>query len=138
MAAQHTMRRKLVTAFALTTLLSCSSRPEENIHERCIPPGTCADISTEFKVLEGDSQRGRALFLENCATCHGQDAKGIPAKSSQDLTDPIWQDKTKDGQIRNVIRIGQGMKMPSFPLGQQQLADLVSFIRAQNQSNKSP
>lgn len=30
------------------------------------------------------------LFLDNCAGCHGDDAKGIPEAGGPDLTDAIW------------------------------------------------
>jgi len=125
------MMPRIILALSLFSfVIACHGRPEEQVRERCIPPGQCEGITTEFKEIPGDAARGGSIFQENCATCHGVDARGIPAKSSQDLTDPEWQKKTKDAQIRNVIQIGQGMKMPAFRLGQQQLADLVAFIRA--------
>ena len=122
--------RSLVALFIFLIGVGCSGRPEEKVRERCIPQGKCADISTEFRQVPGDKTRGASLFREHCATCHGVEARGIPSKSSQDLTDPTWQKKTKDSGIRNVIQIGQGMKMPAFRFDQQQLADLVQFIRS--------
>ena len=125
------MISRIIVALSVFVITSaCHGRPDEQVRERCIPAGQCEGIPTEFKEVPGDGARGKVLFQENCATCHGADARGIPAKSSQDLTDRAWQAKTKDAQIRNVIQIGQGMKMPAFRLGQQQLADLVAFIRA--------
>ncbi|MEI9851906.1 MAG: cytochrome-c oxidase, cbb3-type subunit III [Sphingomonas sp.] len=36
------------------------------------------------------AQRGAALFANNCAVCHGADAKGNRTLGAPNLTDPIW------------------------------------------------
>lgn len=36
------------------------------------------------------AQRGATLFAENCAVCHGADAKGNRALGAPNLSDPIW------------------------------------------------
>ncbi len=36
------------------------------------------------------ASRGKALFANNCAVCHGPDAKGGRSFGAPNLTDPIW------------------------------------------------
>ncbi|MFZ5749237.1 MAG: cytochrome-c oxidase, cbb3-type subunit III [Pseudomonadota bacterium] len=36
------------------------------------------------------AQRGSKLFADNCAVCHGADAKGMREMGAPNLTDPIW------------------------------------------------
>lgn len=38
----------------------------------------------------GASQRGVAVFEENCADCHGEDAKGLTELGGPNLSDGIW------------------------------------------------
>lgn len=41
--------------------------------------------------VEGaDIEKGKQLFAENCAACHGEDAKGITELGAPNLTDGIW------------------------------------------------
>ena len=35
-------------------------------------------------------EEGKALFEENCATCHGEEGEGDPELGAPDLTDAIW------------------------------------------------
>jgi mono/diheme cytochrome c family protein len=78
----------------------------------------------------GQVQAGRALFLQNCAFCHGRDAMG--GESGPDLTQSqiVLEDHGGD-KISPVVREGkQGAetKMPAFNFSSQELASLVAFI----------
>ena len=83
----------------------------------------------------GQVQAGRALFLQNCAFCHGRDAMG--GESGPDLTqsDLVLTDHDGD-KIAQVVREGrQGAnKMPAFNFSSQELAGLVAFIHARVQA----
>jgi cytochrome c oxidase cbb3-type subunit 3 len=71
---------------------------------------------------------GQALFLQNCAFCHGRDAGG--GETGPDLTGSklVAQDVRGD-QIGSVIRNGRPEKgMPRFNLSDQDIAALVAFI----------
>jgi cytochrome c oxidase cbb3-type subunit 3 len=56
---------------------------------------------------------GRNLFVNNCATCHGSDARG--ARGFPNLTDSEWQWGGNPDQIRTTITNGRTGVMP--PLG---------------------
>ena len=55
---------------------------------------------------------GRNLFANNCATCHGSDARG--ARGFPDLTDTEWQWGGNPEQIETTIRNGRTGIMPPF------------------------
>jgi mono/diheme cytochrome c family protein len=79
----------------------------------------------------GQVGAGRALFMQNCAFCHGRDAMG--GESGPDLTQSklVLADHNGD-QIAAVVREGrQGTnKMPAFSFSSQELAGIVAFIHA--------
>ena len=78
---------------------------------------------------------GRALFLQNCMTCHGKKGKGDgPAAAAlnpkpRDLTLPHLA-KQKDGELYWKIRNGRS-PMPAFgsTLQRKQIWQLVSYVR---------
>jgi mono/diheme cytochrome c family protein len=75
-----------------------------------------------------------ALFIKNCASCHGKDgrAKTFKAKfnHARDLTNPNWQAAMSDEHIYNSILKGKG-KMPAFDrkLSDNEIAALVTYVR---------
>lgn len=83
----------------------------------------------------GQIAAGRALFLQNCAFCHGRDAMG--GESGPDLTQSKLVLDDHDGdKIAAVVREGrQGAnKMPAFNFSSPELAGLVAFIHARVQA----
>ena len=54
------------------------------------------DVVSHVRVLarserpSRSSQRGAALYVDNCAACHGADGKGMRLLGAPDLTDAIW------------------------------------------------
>jgi mono/diheme cytochrome c family protein len=83
-------------------------------------------------------ERGRALFLEHCALCHGVNADGRGVRHSalagrpQDFTDPTWARRTPPARVAQVIRQGvRGTSMAAFRvLDDEQIADLVAYLRS--------
>ena len=80
--------------------------------------------------------RGRAVFYQNCTSCHGEDGKaqGSLIAAATDLTSPdLYKSGSSEGEIFRSIRDGAGDQMPAF---QSQLAsetdiwNLVNFIRS--------
>ena len=64
------------------------------------------DVAKYVKALsegKGDSEvAGKKVFMESdCTACHGQDAKGIHAMGSSNLTDKIWR---FDGSLEGIKR----------------------------------
>lgn len=74
------------------------------------------------------SAAGGALFLQNCAFCHGRDAMG--GETGPDLTQSklVRRDRTGD-EIAKVIREGRpDNKMPPFNFSTQETRSIIAFI----------
>ena len=80
--------------------------------------------------------RGRAIFLQNCTSCHGEDGKaeGSLIAAATDLTTPsLYKSGTSEGEIFRSIRDGAGDQMPAFKSqlsGETEIWNLVNFIRS--------
>jgi cytochrome c oxidase cbb3-type subunit 3 len=61
-----------------------------------LTPEQIADVANYTLTLSGGqadaaaAERGKPLFVENCASCHGEDGKGLTDFGSPNLTDGIW------------------------------------------------
>jgi cytochrome c oxidase cbb3-type subunit 3 len=65
---------------------------------------------------------GKAIFAENCTSCHGEDAKGLQEMGAPDLTDAFW---LYGGDAQSIFRTVHGGRqgwMPSWE-GRLSLAD---------------
>jgi len=62
----------------------------------------------------GALRAGGALFIENCAACHGRDARGNAAIGAPDLTDADWLHGGEGRAILASIRDGRRGAMPPF------------------------
>lgn len=81
----------------------------------------------------GDAARGRQLFLQNCAVCHGENAQGrVGARLAKDFPG-IRVDASLNATISNGV---QGSVMPAWsqakggPLSDAQINDLVAYIQS--------
>src|SRR6516162_3417968 len=76
----------------------------------------------------------RGLFLENCATCHGQDGRANTFHGwlvgAQNLTETEFQVQTTDEQITSAIKNGP-MMMPAFgkKLSEAEIEALAAYVR---------
>ncbi|MBI3401627.1 MAG: cytochrome c [Acidobacteria bacterium] len=89
------------------------------------------------RLQSGDARvRGRALFLEHCALCHGASADGRGerreglARPPRDFTDPQWRQTTSARRVYFAIREGvQGSPMPAWKaLDDDSAWDLVGYV----------
>lgn len=60
------------------------------------------------------AQRGAALFAQNCAACHGADAKGNRQFGAPNLTDAIWLYGGDEETIRQTISNARYGVMPRW------------------------
>ena len=80
--------------------------------------------------------RGRATFLQNCTSCHGENGKaeGSLIAAATDLTEPtLYKSGSSDGEIFHSIRDGAGDQMPAFKsqlASETDIWNLVNFIRS--------
>lgn len=58
--------------------------------------------------------RGAVVFKEQCAACHGEDARGKFDQGSPNLTDGIWLFGGTKEAIVESIRTGRGSAMPAW------------------------
>ena len=83
-------------------------------------------------------ERGRRLFLENCALCHGERADGRGVRREglstppRDFTDPSAREKSSPRRMFFAIREGlHGTSMPAWKtLSDTQTWDLVAYLRS--------
>ena len=57
---------------------------------------------------------GDALFAENCASCHGEEARGDPTLGAPDLTDDSWIYGGDRGGVYRTLFDGRRGHMPHW------------------------
>jgi mono/diheme cytochrome c family protein len=79
--------------------------------------------------------RGRALFLEHCALCHGERADGRGRRRNlsvqpTDFTDATWRQRMTPRRVFLIVREGvRRTPMPAWKiLSQSQTWDLVAYV----------
>ena len=90
----------------------------------------------EWKASSGDAGRGRTLFGEHCAKCHGKSGEGEKGPS---LVNPSFIAAASDGFLTGTIIRGRAAtRMPAFgvkglenaKLTPEEVSDLVAFLRS--------
>lgn len=61
-----------------------------------------------------DVEAGKVLFIANCASCHGEEAKGNPEVGAPNLTDPYWTYGGDAQTIDRTVWAGRQGQMPSW------------------------
>ena len=90
-------------------------------------------------LARGDGQAGQIVYDAKCKICHGADGKGNPpiAKTLNatlpDMTSPEIQRKTDD-EFKKQITEGRGKMQPVKGLTDQQITDVIAFIRSRAKS----
>jgi cytochrome c oxidase cbb3-type subunit 3 len=57
--------------------------------------------------------RGREVFAQTCAACHGADGKGNKALGAPNLTDRVWLHGSGEPAILETISRGRTSQMPA-------------------------
>ena len=79
-------------------------------------------------------ERGREVYAERCARCHGADGQGRTRMGetveAPDLSDPDWQRARSDARLLASVANGRG-SMPPFKrkLSRQDIAASVAYVR---------
>ena len=73
---------------------------------------------------------GKAVFAENCAACHGENAEGLPDFGAPRLSDGIWLKGSTEAQIASQIRAPKHGVMPAWVgrLGEPTIKQLAVFV----------
>lgn len=80
------------------------------------------DVVRYIKVMaEGYSEneasdRGKEVFAENCAACHGEDGSGMHSFGAPALNNQIWLYGGKSKELEETITHGRAGVMPAFGL----------------------
>ncbi|MFT4098833.1 MAG: cytochrome-c oxidase, cbb3-type subunit III [Rhodoblastus sp.] len=61
-----------------------------------------------------DVAKGKKIFADNCAACHGDDGKGNMELGAPNLTDKIWLYGSSTAAIENRVNVGGGGVMPAW------------------------
>jgi len=83
----------------------------------------------------GDATAGKAVFDTKCKMCHGPDGKGNAALAKAmnvtlpDMTSQATQSKSDDA-FKKQIAEGGGKMKPFKGLTDQQITDVIAFIRS--------
>src|SRR5690606_18860562 len=75
-------------------------------------------------------REGVRLFGDNCAACHGYDAKGQHVLGAPNLTDNIWLHGGKVSDIVQSITNGRTGAMPAWgpSLGEQKVHEVANYV----------
>ena len=120
--------------------LDCKSKSAEEPARRRAAPAPAAPPEPEEPNPAADA---RQLFRTRCSVCHGQEGRGdgpggaALTPKPRVFTDSVWQDSTKDQQLRAIIvkggaAVGKSAGMPSNPDLEQKpdvVNELVKIVR---------
>lgn len=103
-----------------------------------------AEYVLSLSGMEHDAEKaveGATVFAQNCAACHGADAKGMHAIGAPNLTDDIWLYAVEDNQaqsIRHSIRNGRANVMPAQAdkLREEKIHILAAYVYSLSQEDE--
>lgn len=80
----------------------------------------------------GMIEPGKQLFADNCASCHGEDAKGIREMGAPNLADAIWLKGEGEQAVANQIRAPKHGVMPGWlsRLGEPTVKQLAVYVHS--------
>lgn len=83
-------------------------------------------LATDAEIL----RVGRRLFLDNCAACHGLDARGNTIVGAPDLTDADWLYGGDSKSLLLSIQEGRNGAMPALGevLGRDGVSEVASYV----------
>lgn len=94
------------------------------------------DVTQYVLKISGDqadaaqAEAGATVYADNCASCHGEDGKGVPEMGAPNLTDAIWLYGGTPDEIYDTVYYARNSVMPAWSVpGKLSEADIraVSF-----------
>jgi mono/diheme cytochrome c family protein len=101
-------------------------------------PKEAAEMKNPIALDAESARRGKAIYLENCAACHGENIEGMKAEDvglGMDTPNLIERLNTHaDGDFFWKIQQGKG-DMPSFKdnLSENQIWDVINYIKHESE-----
>jgi mono/diheme cytochrome c family protein len=122
--------------FLPAAVLSLALWASPQVRGKWVAPDTSKKVKNPAPVTEEGLAAARNLYLENCATCHGEKGKGDGPQAAlysvkpADFTNAQAMGKMTDGEIFYKISEGRG-PMPPFKkfLSEENRWQLVNFLR---------
>ncbi|MBT8362489.1 MAG: c-type cytochrome [Desulfobacterales bacterium] len=115
-------------------LLLISILTAEGIAHDWMAPQKAAEIKNPFMMEDQSIQRGKDIYVQNCATCHGDDMQGrTAAEAGLEMGPPDLKKRISthsDGDFFWKIQNGRG-DMPGFrgDLPENETWDVINYIR---------
>ena len=106
--------------------------------DELLEPAQISDVTDYVLSLSGldadkeAAERGKEIFVEQCAACHGEDGKGNTELGSPNLTDGIWLYGGTRADIADVIRNSRSGVMPAWDgrLSPETIKQLAVFVHS--------
>jgi mono/diheme cytochrome c family protein len=125
--------KQLLPGVLLMSLVSLACRDADRDLPR---PYRSLDVPSALLGSSNAQRRGRALFLEHCAFCHGErgDGHGVRreglVRPPRDFTNPAWRRSTSPRRVFFAIREGiAGTPMPAWTnLSEQDAWNLTAYV----------
>ncbi|MDG4906081.1 MULTISPECIES: cytochrome-c oxidase, cbb3-type subunit III [unclassified Mesorhizobium] len=103
-----------------------------------LKPDQIAEVSAYVASLSGPVQDknlvgpGAKVFADNCAACHGENAKGNRELGAPDLTDAIWLYGSSEAAIAAQVRTPHNGVMPAWGgrLGETTVKELAVYVHS--------
>lgn len=105
-------------------------------------------MTTQKAQFKPDPEKGKQLFLQVCAACHGPDAKGLP-HLGKDLTTSKFVASKTDKELLDFVKVGRspsdplnttGVAMPpkggNPALSDEDILNIISYIRTLQKQNQ--
>ena len=144
------VRIELVVTIGVAVAVAVYTRPREEPPPPSfappmsrLPESTAIGSGMDIDASEsgGDALKGRALFMQSCSSCHGQEAQGLP-HMGLNLQQSRFIASTNDLKLIAFLKRGRqptdstnttGVPMPArggnVTLDDESLADIVAFLR---------
>ncbi|WP_136806463.1 c-type cytochrome [Desulfosediminicola flagellatus] len=100
-------------------------------------PKDAAAVKNPVNLTKESSANGKAVFLDNCSACHGENAEGLNAQEAgQRSNTPNLKKRLathSDGDFFWKIKKGRG-DMPAFEdnLEEQEIWDVINYLKSEN------
>jgi mono/diheme cytochrome c family protein len=129
----------LVGSLLLVTLVwwGCGGGGGQETGETSTPAAEAPSAETETAAVEPSVDLGKTVYMQRCATCHGESGKGDgPAGKAlnpppRDHTNKEYMDTLTDDQIRTTVMDGKGAMPPHKALlNDAELTSVVMYVRS--------
>lgn len=116
---------------------------ERRIWKQRIEGGQFEDLQQDRKLMVTVRLAGRTLFGDNCAACHGSEARGGPGFPDLTASSPLWGNDP--ATLAETIRVGVNSshpdsrvsQMPAFGRGamlsRAEIENVVAYVRSLSQ-----